>query len=360
MWIPEEQIIEILKHIKDPEVQKDIVSLNMVKDVICGETGVAFTLFVDKITYPHFNSLKRECVKALQEKFGAEFQVHINTKTKTPEQTNPQHEESVALNVKYIIAVASGKGGVGKSTVAANLAVAIAKRGAKVGLLDADIYGPSIPQLFGAKQIKPNVKEENGKQLIIPIERHGVKIISIGLFVPEEQALIWRGPMAASAIKQLVSDVEWGDLDCMIIDMPPGTGDIHLTLAQTFPLSGAVIVTTPQSLALSDVKKAIGMFKQDKINVPLLGIIENMSYFIPEDAPNKKYYIFGRNGGVELAKENNIPLLAQIPIVESICSSGETGNPIVTEANNPIAKAFEQCAERLFQYVYNIYSVKKN
>jgi ATP-binding protein involved in chromosome partitioning len=253
--------------------------------------------------------------------------------------------------VKNIIAVASGKGGVGKSTVAANLAVALSKLGASVGLIDADIYGPSVPIMFDVMNEKPEAFEQDGRTMIRPLEKHGVKILSIGFFVDPSKALVWRGPMASNALLQLFTDSDWGELDYVVIDMPPGTGDIHLTISQSVPVTGVAIVTTPQEVALADARKAISMFNTDKIKLPILGLIENMSYFTPEELPDNKYYIFGKEGGKRLAEQNNIPFLGQIPIVQGICESGDNGSPIALDDASPVAKAFLELAQNIAQQI---------
>jgi len=238
-----------------------------------------------------------------------------------------QDEKTVLAQVKNIIAVVSGKGGVGKSTVSANLALALAEGGAKVGLMDADIYGPSVPIMFGVRGQRPLMKGENGKGIILPLEKFGIRLMSIGLLVDEKDAVVWRGPMASSAIRQFITDVDWGELDYLVIDMPPGTGDIHLTIMQTVPVTGVVIVTTPQTVALADAKKAIAMFGQANIKVPIIGLVENMAYFTPAELPNNKYYLFGKEGGRNLAEEYDLPFLGQIPLVQSIREGGDEGVP---------------------------------
>lgn len=255
--------------------------------------------------------------------------------------------EKLMPEVKNIIAVASGKGGVGKSTVAANLAISLAKTGATVGLIDADIYGPSVPLMFDLMDVKPHIKEENGKQIIMPIEKYGIKVLSIGFFVEPNQALLWRGPMASGALTQLFRDAEWGALDYVVIDLPPGTGDIHLTLVQSLAVTGVVIVSTPQEVALADARKAFGMFKSNAVKVPVLGLIENMAYFTPEELPENKYYIFGKEGGKRLAEESHVALLGEIPLVQGICDSGDKGKPISMEEGHPVTKAFDEVTENL-------------
>jgi ATP-binding protein involved in chromosome partitioning len=259
--------------------------------------------------------------------------------------------EELLKDVKNIIAVGSGKGGVGKSTVAVNLAVALAKTGAKVGLLDADIYGPSIPMMLGLKNDRPHILEKDGKSWIIPIQKFGLKVLSIGFFVDQSKALIWRGPMISSALKQLLSEAIWDELDYMVIDLPPGTGDIPLTLIQNFPLTGAIIVSTPQDMAIADVRKAADMFNTEAIRIPILGLVENMSYFVPPDMPDKKYYIFGKSGCAKLAEELSIPLLGQIPVVTAISDAGDQGSPVATVDGSPITIAFAQLAEKVGQQV---------
>ena len=252
-------------------------------------------------------------------------------------------------NIKNIIAVASGKGGVGKSTVAVNLAIALSKKGARVGILDADIYGPSIPIMLDTELFEPKTVEVDGKNLLIPAEKYGLKIISVGYFVSQNNALIWRGPMASSAIKQLITEVNWGELDYLIIDLPPGTGDIHLTIVQSIDLTGAIIVTTPQKVSLADATKAINMFKQPEINVPVLGIVENMAYFTPAELPNNKYYIFGKDGGKDFADKNDIDLLGQIPIIQSICESGDNGLPVAFSDEGTESSIFSSIADKVIE-----------
>ncbi|HPE86339.1 MAG: ATP-binding protein [Bacteroidia bacterium] len=264
-----------------------------------------------------------------------------------PKHNPAKQTEKLLPEVKNIIAVASGKGGVGKSTVAANLAISLAKTGASVGLIDADIYGPSVPLMFDLVNVKPHIKDENGKQVIVPIEKYGIKVLSIGFFVDPDQALLWRGPMASGALTQLFRDAEWGALDYVVIDLPPGTGDIHLTLVQSLAVTGVVIVSTPQEVALADARKAFGMFKSKAIKVPILGLVENMAWFTPEELPENKYFIFGKEGGKKLAEESHVALLGQIPLVQGICDSGDVGKPIALETDHPVAKAFDELTENL-------------
>jgi ATP-binding protein involved in chromosome partitioning len=290
-----------------------------------------------------------DCLAAIKKHIGEGYEVEIKFDSKVTSRRNDS--EQFLKGVKNIIAVASGKGGVGKSTVAANLAVALARSGAKVGLLDADIYGPSMPLMFNLEGFQPLGKEVDGKTKILPAEQYGVKILSIGFFVQPEQALIWRGAMATNALNQLINDAEWGDLDYFLIDLPPGTGDIHLTMVQTLPVSGAVIVSTPQEVALADARKAFNMFEQKDINVPILGLVENMSWFTPEELPDNKYYIFGKDGGIKLAKESKVIMLGQIPIVQGIREGGDNGNPVALNGESLIGQAFDKLAQNVAQQV---------
>ena len=266
--------------------------------------------------------------------------------------SSPRPEVGKLLpQVKNIIAVSSGKGGVGKSTVSANLAIALVRLGYKVGLLDTDIFGPSMPKMFGVEDERPYAIDKDGRQLIAPVERYGVKLLSIGFFVDPDTATLWRGGMATSALKQLIADADWGDLDYFILDTPPGTSDIHLTLLQTLAITGAVIVSTPQKVALADARKGIDMYENDKVNVPILGLVENMAYFTPAELPENKYYIFGKDGASNLAKEKKVPLLAQIPIVQSICEGGDNGEPAATKVDSVMGQAFLSLAQAVVTVV---------
>jgi len=336
-----EDILKALSNVQEPDLGKDIVTLNMVKDITIEGNYVSFTVVLTTPACPLKDLIKNNCIKAIKNLnkdavVNVKFISHTTTKRSDPGSMLPK--------VKNIIAVVSGKGGVGKSTVAANLALALSQSGAKVGLMDADIYGPSVPIMFGVRGERPMMIEIGEKGMIAPLERYGIKLISIGLLVDEKNAVVWRGPMASSAIRQFVTDVYWDELDYLIIDMPPGTGDIHLTLVQTVPVTGAVIVTTPQDVALVDAKKAIAMFGQSQINVPIIGLVENMSYFTPAELPNNKYYIFGENGGKQLCDEFDIPFLGQIPIVQSIREGGDAGIPIMVSDDEITKKAFFEFA----------------
>src|SRR6187549_4118244 len=290
-----EKILEALSNVQEPDLGKDLVTLNMVKDIEINGNDVSFTVVLTTPACPMKDMISNACVNAIKILVNKEANVKVNfTSNTTTKRTDPG---SVLPKVKNIIAVVSGKGGVGKSTVAANLALALSQGGAKVGLMDADIYGPSVPIMFGVRGERPKMMELEGKGMIVPLEKFGIKLMSIGLLVDEKNAVVWRGPMASSAIRQFVTDVYWGDLDYLVVDMPPGTGDIHLTLVQTVPVTGVVIVTTPQDVALADAKKGIAMFGQAQVNVPIIGLVENMSYFTPAELPTNKYYIFGKEGG---------------------------------------------------------------
>lgn len=349
MTITLDQVIAALSQVTHPAYGNDIVSLNMVSDIIIQDQQVSFTLTFQKPTDPLMTSIQKSCRVALQTQLGASVEIgeiKVNSLYKKAEP-----KESSLSQVKNIIAIASGKGGVGKSTVASNLAVALAKLGYKTGLIDADVYGPSVPKMFHAETEKPAVKQDNDQDIIVPIERYGVKILSIGFFVDPKDALVWRGPMATNALKQLIHQGEWGALDFLLIDLPPGTGDVHLTLVQEMAITGAIIVSTPQQVALADAIKGINMFKGEKINVPVLGLVENMAWFTPEELPGNKYYIFGKEGCTKLAAETGVPLLGQIPIVQSICEDGDNGKPSAFNEHTLVGTAFRQLAEKMVAQV---------
>ncbi len=337
-----EEVLKALSNVQEPDLGKDIVTLNMVKDIIINGDDVAFTVVLTTPACPLKDMIGNACTNAVKLLVSKQANVKVNfTANTTSKRTDTG---SVLPKVKNIIAVVSGKGGVGKSTVAANLALAFAKGGAKVGLMDADIYGPSVPIMFGVRGQRPMMMNAGEKGMIVPLEKFGIKLMSIGLLVDEKNAVVWRGPMASSAIKQFVTEVFWDELDYLVIDMPPGTGDIHLTLVQTVPVTGVIVVTTPQDVALADAKKAIAMFGQAQINVPIIGLVENMSYFTPAELPGNRYYIFGKDGGKRLADEYDIPFLGQIPLVQSIREGGDNGIPIMV-SDDPISKhAFEEFA----------------
>lgn len=338
----EADILNALKNVQEPDLGKDIVTLNMVKDIIINNDTVSFTVILTTPACPLKDMIKNACINAVKILVNKNAVVTVNFTSNTS--TNRKDAQQVLPGVKNIIAVVSGKGGVGKSTVAANLALAFAAGGATVGLMDADIYGPSVPIMFGVRGERPLMKDVNGKGMIVPLEKFGIKLMSIGLLVDEKNAVVWRGPMASSAIRQFVTEVDWGHLDYLVIDMPPGTGDIHLTLMQTVPVTGVVIVTTPQAVALADAKKGIAMFAQAQINVPIIGLVENMAYFTPQELPNNKYYIFGKEGGKRLSEEYELPFLGQIPLVQSIREGGDAGVPAMINSDALTKKSFEDFA----------------
>jgi len=334
----EEAILQALSNVQEPDLGKDLVTLNMVKDVKINGNDVSFTIVLTTPACPMKDMMRTASENAVKLLVNKEANVQVNFTANT---TSTRKENLQILSgVKNIIAVVSGKGGVGKSTVSANLALALAEGGASVGLMDADIYGPSVPIMFGVRGARPLMKDIDGKGYIVPLEKYGIKLMSIGLLVDEKNAVVWRGPMASSAIKQFVTEVDWGPLDYLIIDMPPGTGDIHLTLMQTVPVTGVVIVTTPQAVALADAKKGIAMFGQAQINVPIIGLAENMAYFTPEELPGNKYYLFGKEGGKKLAEEYDLAFLGQIPLVQSIREGGDEGVPSMIGTDEISKQAF--------------------
>lgn len=346
--ITQEQILNALRNVEDPDLKKDLVTLNMIEDLKIEGNKISFSVVLTTPACPMKDMLENACRNAIKHFVNKDAELHVNM---THRVTRPADQP--LSNIKNIIVVSSGKGGVGKSTVSANLALALAKSGAKVGIIDADIYGPSIPIMFGVENAHPQSSETpDGKMKIQPIEKYGIKLLSIGFFTNPNQPVPWRGPMASNAIKQLFNDADWGELDYLIVDLPPGTGDIHITITQAFPISGAVIVTTPQNVALADTRKGIHMFLMDSIKVPLLGIIENMAYFTPLELPDNKYYIFGsKNGGKLLANEFNIPFLGEIPLLKSISDSGDEGSPLVLAEDNLASKLFMNLAEQVAQQI---------
>jgi len=345
-----ERILEALRNVQEPDLGKDLVTLNMIQDINIDGNNVSFTLVLTTPACPMKDMMQTACTNAIKILVNKEAVVKVNFTSNTT--TKRTDNKSVLPGVKNIIAVVSGKGGVGKSTVAANLALALSQGGAKVGLMDADIYGPSVPIMFGVRGERPMMIDVgNEKPMIAPLERYGLKLISIGFLVDEKNAVVWRGPMASSAIRQFVTDVYWDELDYLVVDMPPGTGDIHLTLMQTVPVTGAVIVTTPQDVALADAKKGIAMFGQAQLNVPIIGLVENMSYFTPAELPENKYYIFGKDGGKRLADEYDLPFLGQIPLVQSIREGGDQGVPIMMSDDMITKKAFEGFAAQVVRSI---------
>ncbi len=347
MNISKEQVFKILSTVEDPDLKKDLVTLGMIQSLVIEGNKISFKVVLTTPACPLKEIIKNNCIEALETDLGKDIELDIFM---TSNVTSTRSDAPLLPNVKNIIAIASGKGGVGKSTTACNLAVALARAGAKVGLIDADISGPSIPTMFNVEGEQPAVKQVDGKNVIIPIEQYGVKLMSIGFLTPADSAVVWRGPMASSALKQFIGDVEWGELDYLLIDLPPGTSDIHLTMVQTIPVTGAVIVTTPQKVALADATKGLTMFRQPQINVPILGVVENMAYFTPEELPENKYYLFGKDGGKRLAEKFGVPFLGGIPIVQSIRESGDTGYPAVFKTGIT-ELSFTQLAEAVARQV---------
>ena len=340
-------ILDALTHVRHPGTGKNIVEMGMIEDDIrIDGNKVSFSIIFSKVNDPFAKSVVKAAEQAILTYISKEVEIVGNISMKFPEVK--KKEDNPLPGVKNIIAVSSGKGGVGKSTVAANLAMSLKNAGYKVGLLDADIFGPSIPKMFGIEDAKPMATQnEEGKYIIEPIEQYGIKILSIGFFVAPEDAIIWRGGMASNAVKQLINDANWGELDYFVVDLPPGTSDIHLTMVQTVKFTGAIVVSTPQKVALADAVKGIQMFENDKINVPILGLVENMAWFTPADHPDEKYYIFGNGGCAQLAKDKGVELLAQIPLVQSICESGDAGAPISFDRYSITGQAFANLAKRI-------------
>lgn len=340
-------IIDALAKVRYPGSGKNLIEAEMVEDNIrIDGNKVSFSLIFEKENDPFIKSVVKAAETAILTFVGEDVDIKGNISLKfKKELPKPAAEEKPLAKVKNIIAISSGKGGVGKSTVSANLAVALAQKGYKVGLLDADIFGPSIPKMFGIEEARPVLETVDGRDLIVPEEKFGVKILSIGFFVDPKQAILWRGGMASNALKQLINEGHWGELDYFLIDLPPGTSDIHLTLIQSLQLTGAVVVTTPQQVALADARKGIDMFQNEKVDVPILGLVENMSWFTPAELPDNRYYIFGKDGGKRLAIETGTRLLGQIPLVQSVCESGDAGAPIATQDNSIMGMAFGELAE---------------
>ena len=341
-----QQVIDALRHVRYPGTGKDLIESGMLEDDIrISGFEVSFSLIFQKDNDPFMKSVVKAAEAALQTYIDPNVAAKIHIKKPTPAPSLKGGESKI--HAKHIIAIHSGKGGVGKSTVTANLAVALAQQGYRVGLLDADIHGPSMPKMFHTEDCRPVSVEEDGRTLIEPIEQYGVKMLSIGFFVNPESAVIWRGGMASNAIKQLIEDAHWGELDYFLIDLPPGTSDIHLTLISELQLTGVIVVTTPQPVALVDARKGVEMFRNEKVNVKILGFIENMAWFTPAELPENKYYIFGKDGGKKLAEELAIPLLGQIPLVQSIREGGDEGTPIVLQAGHPASIAFAEIAKAI-------------
>lgn len=347
MEIDKQKIVSALQNILDPQTGQDIVSLRMVENLQTEGNNVSFTLVLSSLNAPQKNELNFACINAVNEIY-PEAEVHIHVKAKTE---NSQGNNSIVPQIKNIIAVASGKGGVGKSTVAVNLALGLKALGAKVGLMDADVYGPSLPTMFGLKGQRPKIQDVHGQPKIVPIEKFGIPTISIGYIIEAEQAVVLRGPRLAGIIKQFFQDCLWPELDFLVIDLPPGTGDVQLTLVQTVPVTGVVMVTTPQEVALADAIKGMNMFRLPNVNVPILGIVENMAWFTPKELPENKYFIFGEGGGKILAKESNSVLLGQVPLVQGIREGGDSGLPAVLGEDPQTKEAFMKIAENTLRQI---------
>lgn len=343
--ITKEAVLKALGNVDDPDLGKDLVTLNMIKDVEIDGNNISFTVELTTPACPMKEMIEKACINAITHLVSKDAVVNVNMSSRV--NSNRKDNKALLPDVKNIIAVASGKGGVGKSTVSVNLALGLAQTGAKVGLLDADIYGPSVPIMLGIRDERPKMTQVGDKGMIVPIEKYGIKAISIGLLVDEKQAVVWRGPMASSAIKQFITDVYWGELDYLIIDLPPGTGDVHLTMVQSVPVTGSVVVSTPQPVAAADAKKAIMMFKQPQINIPILGMVENMAYFTPAELPENKYYIFGKGGAHKMAEQFELPYLGEIPLIQGIREGGDSGLPAVLDDVSPARPIFMELAKNV-------------
>ncbi len=341
-------ILKALSTVQEPDLKKDLVSLKMIQDIEIDGNLVSFKVVLTTPACPMKEKIEKDCINAILKLVSDQAVVKIEM---TANVTSNRSDKLTLPNVKNIIAVASGKGGVGKSSVASNLAIALAAKGAKVGLLDADIHGPSVPMMFGVMHEQPLMRNVDGKELMVPIEKYGVKLLSIGFLIKPEQAVVWRGPMVSSALRQFVNDTDWGDLDYLILDLPPGTGDVHLTMVQIVPLTGVVMVTTPQAIALADAYKAATMFGMTGVKVPILGIVENMAYFTPAELPDNKYHIFGYGGGKTMSNELQVPFLGEVPIFMSVREGGDTGAPAATIDGSPAQKVFFQIAEKVAQQI---------
>jgi ATP-binding protein involved in chromosome partitioning len=355
MNIDPELLTEAFRRVIDPVTNKDLMELKRIRYYEIIEDTLHVDIEVSQPTMHVKKKIESQLLKVLKEEFGEQLKVEVKFVLSVTD--NRKDDKSILPDVKNIIAISSGKGGVGKSTVSSNLAVALARKGYKVGLVDADIYGPSVPIMFDVENRRPKVEKIGEKNYIIPVEQYGVKMLSIGFFADVSQAVVWRGPMASKALRQMFVDAYWGELDYLLIDLPPGTGDIHLTLVQSVPVTGALIVSTPQKVAIADARKGIGMFNLPSIKVPVLGLVENMAYFTPAELPENKYYIFGKDGAENLALEMNVALLGKVPIVQSICEGGDSGNPVALDSENPAGKAFMELADRLTESVLSLKTV---
>jgi ATP-binding protein involved in chromosome partitioning len=338
-----DSVLEALKKVNEPDLGKDIVSLGLVSNIQISDNSVNFSLQMKNAAMHAKKRMEEACSFAIERHIGKDISVNVNIQALK----KAEAAQNILPNIKNTIAIVSGKGGVGKSTIASNTAVGLAKKGFKVGIVDADIYGPSVPLMFDVLHYKPLSRKINNKQYIVPAENYGVKILSIGFFAELDQAVVWRGPMAVKALKQLIFDADWGELDYLIIDTPPGTGDVHLSIVQSLPLTGAVVVTTPQQVALADAKKAIAMFKMENIKVPVLGIVENMSWFSPKNHPDEKYFIFGEDGGENLSKSLELNFLGKIPLIQSIRQSGDAGRPAVLQQETTVETYYDNFCNEL-------------
>jgi ATP-binding protein involved in chromosome partitioning len=346
-----DQILKALSGVIHPEKKKDIVSLGMITEIDSGENGITITLTPEKSNDPFISSIKSTIVRMIKDVLGPEAIINeIRVQPRVMVGKQQEKQQDVLPGVSNIIAVASGKGGVGKTTIAVNLAISLARMGYKVGLLDADIFGPSVPKMFNEEKFRPAVTRDEHGDHIVPLTKFGVKVLSTGFFVDPAEAVIWRGPMASNFLKQLIMQGEWGQLDYLLVDLPPGTSDIHLTLVQEVPVTGAIIISTPQEVALADAIKGISMFRSSKIDVPVLGLVENMSWFTPAELPGNKYYIFGKEGCRKLAEKMDVPLLGQIPLVQSICEGSDNGQPVAL-GDSITGNAFMALAEELVKRV---------
>ena len=353
MKLNKQDILDALKTISAPGEGGNMVETGAVKNVITFGDEVIVDITINN---PSLQAKKRtevDILKTIHDLVYEKAKITVNVKVDAPAEPANEIKGNQIPGIKNIVAVASGKGGVGKSTVTANLAISLSKMGFKVGILDADVYGPSIPIMFDVEDERPLAQNIDGKSKMMPVENYGIKVLSIGFFTQPNQAVIWRGPMAAKALNQLIFDAHWGEIDFLLIDLPPGTGDIHLSIMQSLPITGAVIVSTPQNVALADAKKGVAMFQQKDINVPVLGIIENMAYFTPAELPDNKYYIFGKEGAKNLAKDLNTPFLGEIPLIQSIREAGDVGRPAALQEGTPLEKAFEEITRNVVQEVVN-------
>ena len=344
MTLQKSQVIDALRKITSPGEGGNLIDAGVVKNIVIFGDEVVVDVTISNPSFQAKKKIEVEIMRAIHAEVHEKAKVKVNVAVDTPASEKPEIKGKPIEGIKNIIAVASGKGGVGKSTITANLAIALRKMGFRVGLLDADIYGPSIPMMFDVQEQRPASVEIEGRSKMKPVENYGVKILSIGFFTHPDQAVIWRGPMASKALNQMIFDADWGELDFLLIDLPPGTGDIHLSIMQALPITGAVVVSTPQNVALADARKGIAMFRQETINVPVLGLVENMAYFTPAELPENKYYIFGKEGVKYLAQKMEVPLLGEIPLVQSHRESGDVGRPAALQEQTPLAKAFEEFA----------------